>query len=231
MVVTASLTTCRSPSCQFQAHNCATRCIGRADRNIGLSQFPRRARHLNLLHLILTMAISSALGVILALNAALLFGFSSHVLVWAARVPAQVDTFNSVPPIDACSTHTRIGSIAPPSNAPQGSGAREPSNTTAPSGSPVRGRPRPAAAVNVTSEPLHFPEGGACLSRAINGTSPRPSTYWVQDIKRRGKAPFNASPETYTVYRNVKDFGARGTMTERPQRLRFDLMRSRRWTF
>ena len=34
--------------------------------------------------------------------------------------------------------------------------------------------------------------------------------YWLEDIKHQGIAAFNPSPETYQVFRNVKDFGAKG---------------------
>lgn len=54
-----------------------------------------------------------------------------------------------------------------------------------------------------------------------NGTStssvPQPSTipgscapYWLENIKHQGLASFNSNPNNYTVFRNVKDFGARG---------------------
>ncbi|KAK5137834.1 hypothetical protein LTR08_006602 [Meristemomyces frigidus] len=34
--------------------------------------------------------------------------------------------------------------------------------------------------------------------------------YWLADIKHQGIAAFNPSPSTYTVFRNVMDFGAKG---------------------
>jgi glucan 1,3-beta-glucosidase len=34
--------------------------------------------------------------------------------------------------------------------------------------------------------------------------------YWLDNVKHRGIAAFNANPTTYQVYRNVKDFGAKG---------------------
>lgn len=34
--------------------------------------------------------------------------------------------------------------------------------------------------------------------------------YWLEDIKHQGIAAFNPSPSTYQVFRNVKDFGAKG---------------------
>ena len=35
------------------------------------------------------------------------------------------------------------------------------------------------------------------------------SSYWMANIKRQGVAPFNSNPK-YQVFRNVKDFGAKG---------------------
>ena len=34
--------------------------------------------------------------------------------------------------------------------------------------------------------------------------------YWLADIKHQGIAAFNPNPNNYTVFRNVKSFGARG---------------------
>jgi len=35
-------------------------------------------------------------------------------------------------------------------------------------------------------------------------------SYWMEDIKHQGIASFNANPSGYQVFRNVKDFGAKG---------------------
>lgn len=35
------------------------------------------------------------------------------------------------------------------------------------------------------------------------------SSYWVADVKRQGVVPFAKSPD-YKIFRNVKDFGAKG---------------------
>lgn len=35
-------------------------------------------------------------------------------------------------------------------------------------------------------------------------------SYWLEDIKHQDIAAFNADPATYQVFRNVKDFGAKG---------------------
>jgi glucan 1,3-beta-glucosidase len=51
-----------------------------------------------------------------------------------------------------------------------------------------------------------------------NNTSPKPSPtgtpgcapYWQENIKHQGLASFNPDPESYQVFRNVKEFGAKG---------------------
>ena len=35
-------------------------------------------------------------------------------------------------------------------------------------------------------------------------------TYWMEQIRHQGKAPFNPQAGSYQVFRNVKDFGAKG---------------------
>jgi glucan 1,3-beta-glucosidase len=49
-----------------------------------------------------------------------------------------------------------------------------------------------------------------CTSPAAQGNAAPDDPYWLQDIKHQGKAAYNPSPETYRVFRNVKDFGAVG---------------------
>ncbi|KAK5787947.1 hypothetical protein VI817_010443 [Penicillium citrinum] len=36
------------------------------------------------------------------------------------------------------------------------------------------------------------------------------ASYWLADIAHQGKAAFNSNPSSYTVFRNVKDYGAKG---------------------
>ncbi|ORY68475.1 putative Exo-beta-1,3-glucanae [Pseudomassariella vexata] len=49
-------------------------------------------------------------------------------------------------------------------------------------------------------------------STATSSTSSTPSAcaYWLEDMKAEGIASFNADPNGYKVFRNVKDFGAKG---------------------
>lgn len=56
----------------------------------------------------------------------------------------------------------------------------------------------------------------ACRGLATSGTKAEPSvekrasSYWYENIAHQGVAPF--APSGYTVYRNVKDFGAKGNL-------------------
>ena len=48
-------------------------------------------------------------------------------------------------------------------------------------------------------------------------SSPTPASacsYWLEDIEHQGLAPFHAEPTDYRVFRNVKDFGAKGMKGE-----------------
>lgn len=38
----------------------------------------------------------------------------------------------------------------------------------------------------------------------------RSCSYWLEDIKHQGIAAFNPNPREFRVFRNVKDFGAKG---------------------
>jgi glucan 1,3-beta-glucosidase len=42
--------------------------------------------------------------------------------------------------------------------------------------------------------------------------TPTPGSYWLADIRHQGVAAFN-SDQSYQVFRNVKDFGAKGEKT------------------
>ncbi|KAI1497729.1 putative Exo-beta-1,3-glucanae [Biscogniauxia marginata] len=50
------------------------------------------------------------------------------------------------------------------------------------------------------------------FSYPTNGSSSSPPecAYWLEDVKRQGIAAFNPNPSQYQVFRNVKDFGAKG---------------------
>ncbi|KAF8595217.1 exo-beta-1-3-glucanase [Ceratobasidium sp. AG-I] len=52
--------------------------------------------------------------------------------------------------------------------------------------------------------------GSTCTAPLGLGTAAASDPYWMQTITRRGGSPYNSSPSTYKVYRNVKDYGAKG---------------------
>jgi hypothetical protein len=51
------------------------------------------------------------------------------------------------------------------------------------------------------------------LPASFNQTAVGACSYWLEDMEHRGVAPFN-SDSSYQVFRNVKDFGAKGTWIE-----------------
>jgi hypothetical protein len=42
------------------------------------------------------------------------------------------------------------------------------------------------------------------------GTAAASAPFWLQNIQHQGIAPYSQSPSSYKVYRNVKDYGAKG---------------------
>lgn len=42
------------------------------------------------------------------------------------------------------------------------------------------------------------------------GTAAVEDPFWLENIKHQGISAFNANPKSYQVFRNVKDFGAKG---------------------
>jgi glucan 1,3-beta-glucosidase len=65
---------------------------------------------------------------------------------------------------------------------------------------------------NPTVAPYPTKANGTSTSSAplSTGTSGSCAPYWLENIKHQGVASFNPNPSNYTVFRNVKDFGARG---------------------
>lgn len=51
---------------------------------------------------------------------------------------------------------------------------------------------------------------GTSCSAALTPGAAASDPHWMQTIKRQGKSAYNANPSTYKVYRNVKDYGAKG---------------------
>ncbi|KAH9476326.1 putative glucan endo-1,3-beta-glucosidase [Psilocybe cubensis] len=52
--------------------------------------------------------------------------------------------------------------------------------------------------------------GSSCSGPIGPGTSGQNDPFWMESIKHQGKSAFNPNPNVYSVFRNVKDFGARG---------------------
>ena len=46
----------------------------------------------------------------------------------------------------------------------------------------------------------------------ISAATPVAATYWLEAMKHQGISAFNSNPATYQVFRNVKDFGAKGRL-------------------
>jgi glucan 1,3-beta-glucosidase len=65
---------------------------------------------------------------------------------------------------------------------------------------------------NPTVAPYPIAANGTATSSAplTTGTSGSCGPYWLENIKHQGTASFNPNPSNYTIFRNVKDFGARG---------------------
>ncbi|KAJ3560072.1 hypothetical protein NP233_g11075 [Leucocoprinus birnbaumii] len=52
--------------------------------------------------------------------------------------------------------------------------------------------------------------GTSCSAPLGQGTAAPSDPFWLERIKHQGTAAFNPNPSGYQVFRNVKDFGARG---------------------
>ncbi|OAX38483.1 glycoside hydrolase family 55 protein [Rhizopogon vinicolor AM-OR11-026] len=61
-----------------------------------------------------------------------------------------------------------------------------------------------------TSSTLVSGLGTSCLAPLTGGTAAPGDPYWLETIKHQGTSAFNPDPSTYKVFRNVKDFGAKG---------------------
>jgi glucan 1,3-beta-glucosidase len=97
-------------------------------------------------------------------------------------------------------------------NARYDSGYAVRAEISAPAAVSVSKGPRPTHAHNA-SEVL-YPSRTAIPSPVKpSPTGPANSScapYWLENIKHQGLASFNANPDSYTVFRNVKDYGAKG---------------------
>lgn len=51
------------------------------------------------------------------------------------------------------------------------------------------------------------------LLAAVNAAAVDDPGYWLADIAHQGIAPFHPNPSAYKVFRNVKEYGAHGTVS------------------
>jgi glucan 1,3-beta-glucosidase len=50
----------------------------------------------------------------------------------------------------------------------------------------------------------------ADMSNCHTSDSPKPDSFWLPNVPHQGTSPFLEDSSEYVVYRNVKDFGAKG---------------------
>lgn len=62
--------------------------------------------------------------------------------------------------------------------------------------------------VFLSATPLVSAIGTSCTTPLGDGTAAAADPYWLQTIQHQGKAPLKSG--SYSVFRNVKDFGAKG---------------------
>ncbi|KZT68172.1 glycoside hydrolase family 55 protein [Daedalea quercina L-15889] len=65
----------------------------------------------------------------------------------------------------------------------------------------------------LASAPAVHALGSACTSALSGGTAAATDPFWMQNIKHQGTSAFNSDPSSYTVFRNVMDYGATGDGT------------------
>ncbi|PCH38148.1 glycoside hydrolase family 55 protein [Wolfiporia cocos MD-104 SS10] len=65
----------------------------------------------------------------------------------------------------------------------------------------------------LAAAPLAAALGTACSSAIASGTAAPSDPFWMQNIKHQGTSAFNPDPSSYTVFRNVMDYGATGDGT------------------
>jgi glucan 1,3-beta-glucosidase len=52
--------------------------------------------------------------------------------------------------------------------------------------------------------------GSSCDAPLSGGTAAAGDPFWLETIAHTGISAYNANPSTYKVFRNVKDYGAKG---------------------
>jgi glucan 1,3-beta-glucosidase len=122
---------------------------------------------------------------------------------YSAKTPQNDDTF----------TKTATGTLpySSPSDSNPSSLALKYSSVISSTVQTTTYAPQPTSK-NPTVAPYPTKANGTSTSSAplSTGTSGSCAPYWLENIKHQGVASFNPNPSNYTVFRNVKDFGARG---------------------
>lgn len=65
----------------------------------------------------------------------------------------------------------------------------------------------PAATAAATAA---VPTGNSTVHEHASFNANAAASYWLESINHQGIAAFNSNPSGYKVFRNVKDYGARG---------------------
>lgn len=66
-----------------------------------------------------------------------------------------------------------------------------------------------AVCISFLLVPFTHALGSSCSAPLAQGTASPQDPYWLETIKHQGTSPFNPD-KSYKVFRNVKDFGAKG---------------------
>lgn len=57
---------------------------------------------------------------------------------------------------------------------------------------------------------IPFVYANFCSLTNLKGTASPDEPFWLEEIKHQGSYPYNPDPDSYPVFRNVKEYGAQG---------------------
>jgi glucan 1,3-beta-glucosidase len=63
---------------------------------------------------------------------------------------------------------------------------------------------------DLTSPVVARDDAASQQSQAVAAAASVPDGYWLNDMSGKGIAAFNSNPNGYKVFRNVKEYGAKG---------------------